>query len=83
MKFIDIAIPHFGDEPAKEEGVLTPIATTPKAKATFGRRPVEEYTLDDTAETKSIASNAGDTSIASTDQKDQFYDATDDQTEVC
>jgi hypothetical protein len=83
MKFIDIAIPNFGDDDEKPDGVMTPIAATPTATA-FGRRLVEEYTLDDPTDRRSNASQAGDTSIASIDDKgtDDFFEANDDQTDV-
>lgn len=85
MKFIDIAIPDTDGEDDKD-GALTPIATTPTAK-TFGRRPVEEYTLnpkdhksDDNKDHRSDASQA-DTSIDG-QGNDDFFDANDDQTDV-
>jgi vacuolar protein sorting-associated protein 13A/C len=77
MKFIDIAIPNFGGDEEEPEPVV--VATPTK----FGRRPVEEYTLDETdkGEDADPADTADDASV---DDKgnDQFYEANDDQTDV-
>ena len=84
MRFIDVAIPKFGDdEPAQTSNARLPAATRPS----FRQRQIEEYNLEDT---HSILSHRtaepdhreDDESSVDGKGQDQFYEATDDTTEV-
>lgn len=80
MKFIDVAIPKFGDdEPDNSPQRIAP----PTQSRSYRPKPVEEYVLDDN---RSVVSTALDDreDADSNDGKgtDQFYEARDDTTEV-
>lgn len=85
MKFIDVAIPKFGDDaPAEHALPVLPAAT----RRSFRPQPIEEYTLDDSRSimsSKTVDRDAAgrDDDDSSVDGKgtDQFYEATDDTTE--
>ena len=77
IKFIDVAIPHFGEDQAASEEIVHDHKSGPRPS--FRQPQVEEYTLDDT---RSIASNtADDESSVEGKGGDQFYDTRDDTTE--
>ncbi|KAL1410608.1 Vacuolar protein sorting-associated protein 13 [Vanrija albida] len=78
MKFIDECIPRFGDNEPEE--VAEHPANIPVLHNTPFVRPakLEEYTLDDHHETRSVSSHKD----AESDKgHDQFFEAKDDQTE--
>ena len=84
MKFIDVAIPKFGDDEPVEH--IAPIMPAPRRS--FRPQPIEEYNLDDTRSllsTKTAEKDLGerDDDDNSVDGKgtDMFYEATDDTTD--
>ena len=81
MKFIDISVPHFGDDEPLE--AAPQITTSSNHTHTFRPRQVEEYNLDDTRSIMS-ANTADDPEQSPVEEKamDQFYEARDDTTEV-
>ncbi|CAK9783702.1 putative late endosome to vacuole transport-related protein [Cutaneotrichosporon oleaginosum] len=86
MKFIDVAIPHFGDDDDvdEERAAEAKIIAAPLSPA-FQRRELIEYNLDDRHETKSVSSHqdhqSHDGSSIDGGHRDQFYDTNDDTTE--
>lgn len=84
MRFIDVAIPKFGDDEPPPDAHKAIQATT---RPSFRQPKIEEYTLDDT---RSVVSHRTaehddrDDDDSSIDGKgtDQFYEARDDQTDV-
>jgi vacuolar protein sorting-associated protein 13A/C len=82
MKFIDVAIPRFGDDELQEQA---PVVIPADRKATFRQhRQIEEYTLDDTRSILSQGTLGDKEEEGSQDGKgnDQFYEAQDDTTDV-
>lgn len=82
MKFIDVAVPKFGDDDDKpEEKVVTQVSPA------FQRRDVQEYNLDDRHDSRSVTSHQDDShqsqdgSSVDGGHRDQFYDTNDDTTE--
>lgn len=84
MKFIDVAVPRFGDDEDDAEAKL--VATV---NPSFGRRQVKEYNLEESRhdlehDRRSIISHGTQSyDEGSQDGRggDQFYEANDDQTE--
>lgn len=84
MRFIDVAVPKFGDDaPAAGAPKVLPASSRPS----FRPAKIEEYTLDDTRSIVSGEEHHGvdkDDDDSSVDGKgtDQFYEARDDTTDV-
>ncbi|WVQ62160.1 uncharacterized protein L199_000298 [Kwoniella botswanensis] len=80
MKFIDVAIPKFGDDDTPQNPA--PALTHTESRAVFRSAPIEEYNFDDS---RSIVSHHTvtdkDDSSSVGGKGDQFYEARDDQTE--
>lgn len=83
MKFLDVAIPHFGDDEPQEH-VPKPPAPDPRRHRSHKRQPIEEYTLDDYRSVMSEKAGDKQDDEVSLDGRggDQFYEARDDTTEV-
>jgi hypothetical protein len=78
MKFIDVAIPKFGeDTPQKEQAVKRP-ALSSSSNAFRSRGKIEEYNLAD--EDHHDEADKGDESME--DPAEQFYEAPDSTTDV-
>lgn len=84
MKFIDVAIPHFGDDDDEKTAETKKIATVSPA---FQKSRVQEYNLEDTPDSRSIRSHGGSHARSSShggssvDYREQFFDSTDDTTD--
>nr|XP_018267277.1 vacuolar protein sorting-associated protein vps13 [Kwoniella dejecticola CBS 10117]OBR89435.1 vacuolar protein sorting-associated protein vps13 [Kwoniella dejecticola CBS 10117] len=80
MKFIDVAIPKFGDDAAPQEPA--PTLTHAESRKVFRSAQIEEYNFDDTRSIMShhTATDKDDSSSLG-GKGDQFYEARDDQTE--
>ena len=79
MKFIDIAIPKFGDDAAAP---AEPVVRE-RRNTTFRPAPIEEYNLDDNRSIRSLRTVDSKDDEGSMDGKgDRFYEAQDDTTEV-
>lgn len=82
MRFIDVAIPKFGDDtPAKDLPALPTV--TAQALPSFRPRAIEEYNLDDTRSIRTADDDAKDDGSSVGDKGvDQFYEAQDDIADV-
>lgn len=81
MRFIDVAIPKFGDDTAPAPAVQP--AAAPRRKTTFRAAPIEEYNLDDNRSVHSLRTVDSRDDASSIDEKgEKFYEAQDDTTEV-
>lgn len=85
MKFIDVAIPHFGDDDEDEEKAAEAKVIAAPLSPAFQRRELVEYNLDDRHDTRSVSSHqdhqSHDGSSIDGGHRDQFYDTNDDTTE--
>ena len=84
MKFIDAAIPKFGDDEAPQEHVPKPPAPDHRPRRSFRHPQIEEYTLEDNRSIMSSKTTDMKDEDSSVDEKggDHFYEAADDTTEV-
>jgi len=86
MKFIDVAIPKFGDDEAQHEiePVQRPAAPDRHPHRSFRQRPIEEYTLDDNRSITSAktADEKDEETLVDEKGADHFYEAQDDSTEA-
>lgn len=83
MKFIDVAIPKFGDDTLAEQQSRP--ALTAKNLPSYRPHAIEEYVLDDTRSVRTFDEHDdGKDDGSSIDDKgvDQFYEARDDMAEV-
>nr|XP_019015055.1 vacuolar protein sorting-associated protein vps13 [Kwoniella pini CBS 10737]OCF53836.1 vacuolar protein sorting-associated protein vps13 [Kwoniella pini CBS 10737] len=79
MKFIDVAIPKFGEDAAPQEPA--PALTHNQSRAVFRSAQIEEYNFDDTRSIVSHHTATDKDDSSSLGKGEQFYEARDDQTE--
>ncbi|OCF42293.1 vacuolar protein sorting-associated protein vps13 [Kwoniella heveanensis CBS 569] len=79
MKFIDVAIPKFGDDTAPKEAA--PAIQHADSRSAFRRPQIEEYNFDDTRSIVSTRTVEDKDDGSSLGKGDHFYEARDDQTE--
>lgn len=82
MKFIDVAIPKFGDEALQQSqpAKRPPLANT--ANAFRSRGKIEEYNLEDEDHREHDQGHAGKADDSMEDPSELFYEAPDSTTDV-
>ena len=84
MKFIDVAVPHFGDDETPQGSVPNPPVIDHSHHRSFRHHTIEEYNLEDDRSIMSVRTSnvRNEESSAEEEGGETFYEPRDDTTEA-